>query len=139
MPSGCALLALSRYSTSSSTDAFEIGMPELIVLRSRGRGMVIGMDMPSVARGPAVSGMTRSASRMASSGSFVMSTIVVSSSRLMRVDLVLQICARQRIERAERLVEQQHAAARSRARARRPRAGASRRKVRAAACSASRA
>ena len=75
------------------------------VARPRSSTAIAG---PSVARGPAVSGTMRSASRIASSTSLVISTTVLRSSPQMRLDLVLQRRARQRVERAERLVEQQH-------------------------------
>ena len=47
--------------------------------------MVTGIEGPSVARGPAVSGMTRSASRMASSGSLVIRMTVFFSSWQIRL------------------------------------------------------
>src|SRR4051812_8977594 len=48
----------------------------LIALRSRGRGRFTGMEGPSVAFGPALSGIIRSASRIPSSTSFVIITTV---------------------------------------------------------------
>ena len=60
------------------------------------------------APGPGVSGWMRSASKNASSRSLVMSSMVDRRSPQRRAQLVLQRGARQRVERAERLVEEQH-------------------------------
>ena len=79
-----------------------------ISARSRGRGRSTLNSGPSVAFGPGFSGMMRSASRIASSTSLVIRMMVrFSASRDLR-DFVLQLGARQRVERRQRLVEQQH-------------------------------
>ena len=57
---------------------------------------------------PACMTTTRSASRSASSTSWVTNTIVVRSSPWIVRDLVLQRRAHDRVDRAERLVHQQH-------------------------------
>ena len=77
---------------------------------SRARAAAAGR--PQVERDPPSSiSSTRSASATASATSWVTSTAVKPCSRQMRSSRLLHLDAGQRVERAERLVEQQHARA----------------------------
>ena len=81
-----------------------------IVTRSRGRGMGTSMILGPTGTGALAITTIRSASKMASSMPCVtISTVSVSDSLLPQVDeLLLQAGPGQRVQRAERLVEQQH-------------------------------
>ena len=103
----CRPPAPSRYSMTCARIALEarVVVERLAVARPRD---VDGRRPGRAWRpGPAVSGMMRSASRMPSSTSLVIRTTVLLVLLPDALDLVLQRGARQRVERAERLVQQQ--------------------------------
>ena len=97
--------------------------------RSRPAQLHCAPACPSVARGPAVIGTMRSESSSASSTLFVIITVVTGrlGRRAQPGQLLLQRFARQRVERAEWLVEKQQSPARSQTHAQSRRADACRR------------
>ena len=98
-------VAIRKYSITSLRVCLKSKLP-LISVRERGRGMVTGIEGPRVARGPAVSGMTRSARRMASSGSLVI-RMTVFFFLANPIDFVLEIGAGERIKSAEGFIKQE--------------------------------
>ena len=129
--------ASSRNVMISSRSSKNAGC-SMTAWRSRGRGNGTVRTSPSRASGPLVIIATRSERNSASSTSCV----TISAVLLVRAPQVeqhfLQLEARQRVEHAERLVEQQHLAATARRRARCRRAGACPARARPAClCSAS--
>ena len=127
----CSRPAPSRYSITSLADRLKRGSWLMRLAIARAGDVDVDRRARASRAGPALSGMMRSASRMPSSTSLVISTTVLWSCLPDALDLVLQRGARQRVERAERLVEQQDLRDPWPARARPTRAGACRRRARA--------